>query len=73
MELPFNRYSWLTTHNSYATRGKNFSTSSHILGIINQEDSITDQLNVCNIYFSPYSSMERKNILYYKLFHPFVK
>ncbi|KAJ1399067.1 PLC-like phosphodiesterase, TIM beta/alpha-barrel domain superfamily [Sesbania bispinosa] len=46
MELPFNRYSWLTTHNSFATRVMmNSSIGSSLLTITNQEDSITDQLN----------------------------
>ncbi|XP_061356245.1 PI-PLC X domain-containing protein At5g67130-like [Gastrolobium bilobum] len=43
-ELPFNRYSWLTTHNSFARRGVNSSTGFPILAITNQEDTITDQL-----------------------------
>ncbi|XP_024028962.1 PI-PLC X domain-containing protein At5g67130 isoform X2 [Morus notabilis] len=36
--LPFNRYSWLTTHNAFARLGKSVAPS-------NQQDSITDQLN----------------------------
>ncbi|RDY05231.1 PI-PLC X domain-containing protein, partial [Mucuna pruriens] len=43
-ELPFNRYSWLTTHNSFAWRGVNSSIGFPISAIMNQEDSITDQL-----------------------------
>ncbi|KHN05834.1 PI-PLC X domain-containing protein, partial [Glycine soja] len=43
-DLPFNQYSWLTTHNSFAWRGVNSSIGFPILGIMNQEDSITDQL-----------------------------
>uniref|UniRef100_A0A7N0T195 Uncharacterized protein n=1 Tax=Kalanchoe fedtschenkoi TaxID=63787 RepID=A0A7N0T195_KALFE len=37
--LPFNRYSWLTTHNSFARLG------DRTVAPANQEDSITDQLN----------------------------
>ncbi|CAK9159466.1 unnamed protein product [Ilex paraguariensis] len=42
--LPFNRYSWLTTHNSYAMSGSTSATGSVILAPTNQEDSITNQL-----------------------------
>ncbi|KAJ6817365.1 PI-PLC X domain-containing protein-like [Iris pallida] len=37
--LPFNRYSWLTTHNSFAKLG------TPTLAPTNQQDSVTDQLN----------------------------
>ncbi|KAF7840830.1 PI-PLC X domain-containing protein [Senna tora] len=43
--LPFNRYSWLTTHNSFALLGQKSETGSVILAPTNQQDSITDQLN----------------------------
>ncbi|MBA0591715.1 hypothetical protein Gorai_008718 [Gossypium raimondii] len=43
--LPYNRYSWLTTHNSFARLGKKSATGSLILAPTNQQDSITDQLN----------------------------
>ncbi|XP_016726568.1 PI-PLC X domain-containing protein At5g67130 isoform X1 [Gossypium hirsutum] len=43
--LPYNRYSWLTTHNSFARLGKKSATGSLILEPTNQQDSITDQLN----------------------------
>ncbi|CAA2976194.1 PI-PLC X domain-containing At5g67130-like [Olea europaea subsp. europaea] len=43
--LPFNKYSWLTTHNSFARTGSNSGTGSILLGQANQEDSVTDQLN----------------------------
>ncbi|KAL8160631.1 hypothetical protein V2J09_002168 [Rumex salicifolius] len=43
--LPFNRYSWLTTHNSFARLGQKSDTGSVILSPTNQQDSITDQLN----------------------------
>lgn len=42
--LPFNRYSWLTTHNSYALSGSNSATGSVILSPTNQEDTVTNQL-----------------------------
>ncbi|PQQ15220.1 PI-PLC X domain-containing protein [Prunus yedoensis var. nudiflora] len=43
--LPFNRYSWLTTHNSFARLGERSATGSLVLAPTNQQDSITDQLN----------------------------
>ncbi|KAK1433078.1 hypothetical protein QVD17_09984 [Tagetes erecta] len=42
--LPFNRYTWLTTHNSFAVSGTKSSTGSPILGPANQEDDVTSQL-----------------------------
>ena len=44
--LPFNRYSWLTTHNSFALTGAKPPTGSALLAPTNQEDSITTQLQV---------------------------
>lgn len=46
--LPFNKYSWLTTHNSYARTGSTSGTGSVLLAPTNQEDSVTNQLQVCN-------------------------
>ncbi|MED6222783.1 hypothetical protein PIB30_067747 [Stylosanthes scabra] len=43
--LPFNHYSWLTTHNSFARLGQKSATGALILSPTNQQDSITDQLN----------------------------
>ncbi|XP_043708227.1 PI-PLC X domain-containing protein At5g67130-like [Telopea speciosissima] len=43
--LPFNHYSWLTTHNSFALLGAKSDTGAAILSPENQEDSITSQLN----------------------------
>uniref|UniRef100_A0A2C9V471 Phosphatidylinositol-specific phospholipase C X domain-containing protein n=1 Tax=Manihot esculenta TaxID=3983 RepID=A0A2C9V471_MANES len=43
--LPFNRYTWLTTHNSFARLGVRSATGSILLTPMNQQDSITDQLN----------------------------
>ncbi|CAL5378881.1 unnamed protein product [Camellia sinensis] len=43
--LPFNRYSWLTTHNAFARLGERSETGAVILSPKNQQDTITDQLN----------------------------
>ncbi|XP_010263507.1 PREDICTED: PI-PLC X domain-containing protein At5g67130-like [Nelumbo nucifera] len=43
--LPFNRYSWLTTHNSFALLGAKPGIGSVLLAPENQQDSITSQLN----------------------------
>ncbi|XP_023517680.1 PI-PLC X domain-containing protein At5g67130-like isoform X1 [Cucurbita pepo subsp. pepo] len=43
--LPFNRYSWLTTHNSFARYGEKSETGSFLLTPTNQEDTVTTQLN----------------------------
>ncbi|XP_073124793.1 PI-PLC X domain-containing protein At5g67130 [Henckelia pumila] len=42
--LPFNKYSWLTTHNSYARTGSTSGTGSVLFSPTNQEDSVTNQL-----------------------------
>ncbi|XP_010487868.1 PREDICTED: PI-PLC X domain-containing protein At5g67130-like [Camelina sativa] len=42
--LPYNKYSWLTTHNSFARIGAKSGTGSMILAPSNQQDSITSQL-----------------------------
>lgn len=42
--LPFNRYSWLTTHNSYALAGARSATGSIIIAPMNQEDTVAEQL-----------------------------
>ncbi|KAL1290544.1 PI-PLC X domain-containing protein At5g67130-like isoform X1 [Arachis ipaensis] len=43
--LPFNHYSWLTTHNSFAMLGQKSATGALILSPTNQQDTITDQLH----------------------------
>lgn len=43
--LPFNKYSWLTTHNSYAISGEKSYTGVERYTFYNQEISVTDQLN----------------------------
>jgi hypothetical protein len=44
--LPFNNYSWLTTHNSFALSGAPSATGVTIISPTNQEDTITAQLKV---------------------------
>ncbi|CAN1813473.1 PI-PLC X domain-containing protein At5g67130 [Linum perenne] len=44
-DLPFNKYSWLTTHNSFAMMGANSVLGSILLSPRNQEDTVTNQLN----------------------------
>ncbi|KAL2537503.1 PLC-like phosphodiesterases superfamily protein [Forsythia ovata] len=43
--LAFNRYTWLTTHNSFARLGARSANGGLVLTTTNQQDSITDQLN----------------------------
>ncbi|XP_077234508.1 PI-PLC X domain-containing protein At5g67130-like [Tasmannia lanceolata] len=45
MGLPFNRYSWLTTHNAYAILGERSPLGIIPISPTNQQDSITSQLN----------------------------
>lgn len=47
--LPYNKYTWLTTHNSFARIGARSGTGSMILAPSNQQDSITSQL-IVNIH-----------------------
>ncbi|EPS71276.1 hypothetical protein M569_03481, partial [Genlisea aurea] len=42
--LPFNKYSWLTTHNAYALSGSISATGSALLSPTNQEDTVAAQL-----------------------------
>ncbi|XP_048335477.1 PI-PLC X domain-containing protein At5g67130 [Ziziphus jujuba] len=42
--LPFNQYSWLTTHNSFAMSGAKSATGSVLVSATNQDDSVTSQL-----------------------------
>ncbi|WOL12171.1 PI-PLC X domain-containing protein [Canna indica] len=44
-DLPFNEYSWLTTHNSFALSGAKSDTGAALITFTNQQDSITSQLN----------------------------
>eukprot|EP00268_Persea_americana_P006345 TRINITY_DN12303_c0_g2_i1.p2 TRINITY_DN12303_c0_g2~~TRINITY_DN12303_c0_g2_i1.p2 ORF type:complete len:417 (-),score=64.51 TRINITY_DN12303_c0_g2_i1:266-1516(-) len=43
--LPFNQYSWLTTHNAFALLGATSGTGGLLVTATNQQDSITNQLN----------------------------
>ncbi|KAJ8492103.1 hypothetical protein OPV22_013824 [Ensete ventricosum] len=43
--LPFNRYAWLTTHNSFARLGQRSRTGTPVIAPENQQDSVTGQLN----------------------------
>ncbi|KAL4588721.1 hypothetical protein LXL04_001616 [Taraxacum kok-saghyz] len=43
--LPFNHYSWLMTHNAFARMGHKSDTGSVLLAPVNQQDSVTAQLN----------------------------
>lgn len=43
--LPFNKYAYLTTHNSYAIVGEPSHTGIPRITFDNQEDTVTDQLN----------------------------
>ncbi|XP_051207261.1 PI-PLC X domain-containing protein At5g67130 [Lolium perenne] len=43
--LPFNKYAFLTTHNSFSIHGEPSHTGVPRITLYNQEDSVTDQLN----------------------------
>jgi hypothetical protein len=45
-DLAFNRYTWLTTHNSFAIVGSPSRTGTPIIAPPNQEDTVTAQLKV---------------------------
>jgi hypothetical protein len=51
-DLPFNRYAWLTTHNSFARLGQRSQTGVAIATPWNQQDTVTEQLNV-SFFHSP--------------------
>jgi hypothetical protein len=44
--LPFNRYSWLVTHNSFSIVGEPSRTGVERVTFYNQEDTVTNQLRV---------------------------
>jgi hypothetical protein len=46
--LPFNKYAYLTTHNSFAIVGEPSHTGIPRITFNNQEDTVTDQLNVAS-------------------------
>ncbi|KAF8762571.1 hypothetical protein HU200_009348 [Digitaria exilis] len=49
-DLPFNRYAWLTTHNSFARLGQRSQTGVAIATPWNQQDTVTEQLNVSALF-----------------------
>lgn len=46
--LPFNKYAFLTTHNAFSIEGEPSHTGIPRITPTNQEDNITQQLNVCH-------------------------
>lgn len=44
--LPFNKYAFLTTHNSFSIHGEPSHTGVPRITLYNQDDSVTDQLSV---------------------------
>nr|GMD51758.1 PI-PLC X domain-containing protein At5g67130-like isoform X1 [Ipomoea batatas] len=50
--MPFNKYSWLTTHNSFAMSGTKSALGSNIIAPTNQEDTVTAQLKM--FFSSPF-------------------
>lgn len=49
--LPFNKYAYLTTHNAFAIDGEPSHTGVPRITITNQEDTVTQQLNVILLIF----------------------
>lgn len=47
--LPFNRYSWLVTHNSFSIVGEPSRTGVERVTFYNQEDTVTNQLRVSTL------------------------
>nr|GEW80664.1 pre-mRNA-splicing factor ATP-dependent RNA helicase DEAH7 [Tanacetum cinerariifolium] len=47
--LPYNRYTWLMTHNSFARMGHRSDTCVVLLAPMNQQDLVTSQLEVTDI------------------------
>lgn len=44
--LPFNKYSWIMTHNSFSIMDAPFLNGIQRLTFYNQEDTVTNQLRV---------------------------
>ncbi|GJN40827.1 hypothetical protein PR202_gn00238 [Eleusine coracana subsp. coracana] len=63
--LPFNKYAYLTTHNSFAIVGEPSHTGIPRITFDNQEDTVTDQLNVPSG-----SSSIVHGLFYYAYFKP---
>ncbi|KAM3271495.1 hypothetical protein ACQJBY_041974 [Aegilops geniculata] len=57
--LPFNKYAYLTTHNSFAIVGEPSHTGIPRITFDNQEDTVTDQLNVAS------ASSDKIHLLFY--------
>lgn len=47
-DLPFNKYSWLVSHNSFSIVDSPSLTGVQRLTFYNQEDTVTNQLMVCD-------------------------
>nr|AAR95996.1 hypothetical protein kinase [Musa acuminata] len=45
-DLPFNKYWWQTTHDSFANAAAHSATGATLITFTNQQDDITSQLNV---------------------------
>jgi hypothetical protein len=45
--LPFNKYSWIVTHNAFSIVDSPPLPGVQRLTFYNQEDSVTNQLRVC--------------------------
>lgn len=45
--LPFNKYTWLVTHNAFSIVDAPLLTGPERITFYNQEDSVTNQLRVC--------------------------
>jgi hypothetical protein len=54
-DLPFNRYAWLTTH---TTRSRGWGSARRPAW--NQQDTVTDQLNVSSLARPPRSSFRKQ-------------
>lgn len=52
--LPFNKYTWLMTHNSFSIVDAPSLQGVQRLTFYNQEDTVTNQLMVCALLF-PFS------------------
>lgn len=48
--LPFNKYAYLTAHNAYAIKGEPSHTGVPRVTFTNQEDTVTQQLNVIDFF-----------------------
>ncbi|URE08969.1 PI-PLC X domain-containing protein [Musa troglodytarum] len=63
-DLPFNKYSWQTTHNSFADAGAHSATGATLITFTNQQYDITSQLN--NVRFFALSHVH----LCFRIFFP---